>query len=201
MKGQCYRVKTLTEIALENGVKPEDVLEKSLIPGMRIIGDKFRDNILFISDVLIASRAMHAGLNVLKPHLSACRQVKRGKVVIGTVAGDLHDIGKNLVAMMLRGNGLEVVDLGVDVEPEDFVKAVIEYRPDILGISAMLTTTLYLIPETINMLKQRNLRSRVKVIVGGGPVTKEFSQKVKADGFATDAQSAVELVNNLLESE
>lgn len=196
--GQANRVKILTEIAIENGIEPMHILEKGLIPGMQVIGEKFRENIIFISDVLIASRAMHAGLHVLKPRLSASQQALRGRVVIGTVAGDLHDIGKNLVVMMLRGAGLDVVDLGVDVEPEDFADAVVEYQPDILGMSAMLTTTLYMIPETIRELERRNLRNEVKIIIGGGPTTNDFAQVIKADGFAVDAPAAVELVQSLL---
>ncbi|WP_066638703.1 cobalamin-dependent protein [Desulfolucanica intricata] len=199
VKGQANRVKTLTEIAIENGIEPMAILEKGLLQGMEVIGKKFRGNSIFIADVLIASRAMHAGLNVLKTHLSASQQILRGRVVIGTVAGDLHDIGKNLVVMMLRGSGLDVVDLGVDVDPEEFAKAVLEYQPDILGMSVMLTTNLYMIPEIVNELERRELRKRVKIIVGGGPVTKEFSQLVKADGFAADALAAVDLVNSLLE--
>lgn len=196
--GQANRVKILTEIAIENGIEPMHILEKGLIPGMQVIGEKFRENIIYISDVLIASRAMHAGLHVLKPRLSASQQALRGRVVIGTVAGDLHDIGKNLVVMMLRGAGLDVVDLGVDVEPEDFADAVVDYQPDILGMSAMLTTTLYMIPETIRELERRNLRNEVKIIIGGGPTTNDFAQVIKADGFAVDAPAAVELVQSLL---
>ena len=142
LKGQANRVKTLTILALENGIEPQKVFEKALLPGMEIIGRKFRDNTIYISEVLIASRAMHAGLHVLKPLLSNSRQASLGKVVIGTVAGDLHDIGKNLIAMMFRGAGLEVIDLGIDVQPEEFAKAIIDHSPDILAMSAMLTTTL-----------------------------------------------------------
>lgn len=198
IKGQANRVKVLTKVAIENGIEPMNILENGLLPGMKIIGDRFRENIIFISEVLITSRAMHAGLHVLKPYLSARQQGLHGKVVIGTVAGDLHDIGKNLVVMLLRGNGLDVIDLGVDVEPEDFANAVERYQPDIVGMSAMLTTTLYMIPETIQELERRNLRNKVKIIVGGAPVTYDFSQIVKADGYALDASIAVDVVNNLL---
>jgi len=198
IKGQANRVKTLTQIAIESGISPSDIVEKALIPGMGEIGRKFRENFIFISDVLIASRAMHAGLHVLKPYLSESKLLNRGKIVIGTVAGDLHDIGKNLVVMMLRGAGFEVVDLGVDVEPEDFAEAVLEHEPEVVGMSAMLTTTLNMIPETIRELERRNVRNQVKVIIGGGPTTKDFSRAIKADGYAVDAPAAVDLVKRLL---
>ena len=200
IKGQANRVKVLTEVAIENGIEPITILEKSLLPGMEIITDKFRENTIFISEVLITSRAMHAGLHVLKPLLSASQQALRGRVVIGTVAGDLHDIGKNLVTMMLQGQGFDVIDLGVDVEPEDFAKAVQEYQPDIVGMSAMLTTTLYMIPEIINELEQRDLRKGVKVIIGGSPVTQDLAHVVKADGYAIDAKSSVDMVNDIIKN-
>lgn len=198
IKGQANKVKVLTEIALSQGINPLVILNQALIPGMEVIGRKFRDNVIFISEVLIASRAMHAGMHVLKPSLSAFQQSFRGKVVIGTVAGDLHDIGKNLVVMMLRGAGMEVIDLGVDVEPEDFAAAIIEHRPEIVGMSAMLTTTLSMIPETINELERQKLRDKVKIIIGGNPATEDFAQVVKADGYAADAAAAVDVVKHLL---
>lgn len=198
IKGQANRVKVLTEIAIDQGIEPLVLLENALVPGMQVIGRRFRDNLIYISDVLIASRAMHAGLHVLKPRLSASQQLQRGKVVIGTMAGDLHDIGKNLVVMVLRGASMDVIDLGVDVEPEDFAKAVVDYQPDILGMSAMLTTTLSMIPETIKELERRNLRNSVKVMIGGNPVTMEFAHVARADGFADGAMEAVDLAQKLL---
>lgn len=198
IKGQANRVKTLTEIALENGIKPMDILEKGLLPGMRVISEKFRDNFIYISDVLVTSRAMHASLHVLKPHLSASQQSLMGRVVIGTVAGDLHDIGKNLVVMMMRGAGLDVIDLGVDVQPEDFAQAVADYQPDILAMSAMLTTTLGMIPETIRELERQGLRDQVKIIIGGGPATNDFAKVARADGYADEAPDVPDLVERLL---
>ncbi|WP_206810069.1 cobalamin B12-binding domain-containing protein [Paradesulfitobacterium ferrireducens] len=200
IKGQANRVKTLAALAIENGINPRTVLEKALIPGMQVIGEQFRDNVIYISDVLIASRAMHAGLHVLKPYLSASQHSLLGRVVIGTVAGDLHDIGKNLVVMMLRGAGFDVIDLGIDVQPEDFVEAVLDHQPDIVALSAMLTTTLYMMPETIRELERKGLRSRVKVIIGGRPATHDFAHVIKADGYASDAITAVDLVKNLLKA-
>jgi len=199
IKGQATRVKTLTTLAIENGVTPQTVFERALLPGMQVIGSQFRDNIIYISDVLIASRAMHAGLHVLKPILSDPKQSSLGKVVIGTVAGDLHDIGKNLIVMMFRGAGLEVIDLGIDVQTEDFVEAVIEHQPDILALSAMLTTTLAMMTETIKELERRKLRNNVKIIVGGNPATHDFAQAIKADGYAGDAFKAVDLALKLVQ--
>lgn len=198
IKGQANRVKTLSTLAIQNGIPPVTVLEEALLPAMDIIGQQFRDNKIYISDVLIASRAMHAGLYVLKPLLSDTQQSMRGKIVFGTVAGDLHDIGKNLVVMMLRGAGFEVIDLGIDVQPEDFVEAVRDHHPDIVALSAMLTTTLYMIPETIRELERQGLRDQVKVVIGGGPATQDFAHVSKSDGFAGDAITAVDMVKKIL---
>lgn len=198
LNGQANRVKTLTQMALEKGIEPMAVLEEGLLSGMQLISEKFKKNTIYISDVLIASRAMHAGLHVLKPVLSEPQQSLKGRAVIGTVAGDLHDIGKNLVVMMMRGAGLDVIDLGIDVQPEDFAQAIEDYQPDILAMSAMLTTTLGMMPETIRELERKNLRDQVKIIVGGGPTTKDFAYMIKADGFAIDAAEVVDLVEKLL---
>jgi len=193
LKGQANRVKTLTILALENKIGPQEIYEKALLPGMEIIGRKLRDNTIYIAEVLIASRAMHAGLHVLKPLLSDPRQVSLGKVVVGTVAGDLHDIGKNLIVMMFRGAGLEVIDLGIDVQPEEFAEAIIDHNPDILAMSAMLTTTLGMMAETMRELERRDLRDNVKIIIGGNPATQDFAQAIKADGYAVDVFKAVDL--------
>ena len=199
IQGQANKVKIFTILAIENGIDPRTILEKALMPGMQEIGRQLRDKIIYISDVLISSRAMHAGLHVLKPFLSNPQQSSLGKVVIGTVAGDLHDIGKNLVVMMFRGAGLEVIDLGIDVQPEDFAQAIIEHQPDILAMSAMLTTTLGMMTETIREIERRELRNRVKIIVGGSPATPEFARAINADGFAVDVMKAVDLVMKLLD--
>lgn len=198
IKGQANRVKTLTALAIENGINPQTVLEKALISGMKEIDGQFRDNLIYISDVLIASRAMHAGLHELKPYLSNPQKSSLGKVVIGTVAGDLHDIGKNLIVMMFRGAGLDVIDLGIDVQPEDFVQAIIDHQPDILAMSAMLTTTLGMMSETIKELTRRELRNRVKIIIGGNPATQDFAQAINADGYAVDVFKAVDLALKLI---
>ena len=201
IKGQANRVKTLTEVSLENNIDAITILEAGLLPGMNVISEKFRNNIIFIPDVMTASRAMHAGLHVLKPYLSAGNGSLPGRIVFGTVAGDLHDIGKNLVVMMLRGTGLEVIDLGVDVHPEDFAEAVEEYQPKILAMSALLTTTMTCMAETIRELESRGLRDDVKVIIGGGPVTKDYAQVIKADGYSSDAMSAVDVVKEIMSSD
>ena len=198
IKGQANRVKALTLLAIENGIDPRTVLEKALMPGMQEISGQFRDNIIYISDVLIASRAMQAGLHVLKPFLSNSQQSSLGKVVVGTVAGDLHEIGKNLVVMMFRGAGLEVIDLGIDVQPEDFAQAIIDHQPDILAMSAMLTTTLGMMSETIRELDRQDLRNKVKIIIGGSPATQEFARAINADGFAVDVMKAVDLAIKLI---
>lgn len=198
IKGQASRVKSLSLLALENEVEPLVILNEALLPGMQYIGERFRNNDIYISDVLISSRAMHAGLHVLKPHLSASKQSLLGKIAIGTVAGDLHDIGKNLIIMMLRGAGFEVIDLGVDVQPEDFAEAIRTHKPDIVGMSAMLTTTLYMISETFRTIEEEGLRDQVKIIIGGRPATSDFARVIKADGFADDAIKAVDLVKDLL---
>lgn len=198
LKGQANRVKTLTILALESGIPPRKVFEKALLPGMEVIGRQFRENTIYISEVLIASRAMHAGLHVLKPLLSNPQHASLGKVVIGTVAGDLHDIGKNLIVMMFRGAGLEVIDLGIDVQPEDFAQAIIEHHPDILAMSAMLTTTLGMMSETMRELERRELRDNVKIIIGGNPATQDFAQAINADGYAIDVFKAVDLALNLV---
>ncbi|KGK81621.1 methyltransferase [Desulfosporosinus sp. HMP52] len=199
IKGQANRVKTLTLLAIENGVNPQRIFQHALLPGMQTIGSQFRDNTIYISDVLIASRAMHAGLHVLKPIFSESQHSSLGKVVIGTVAGDLHDIGKNLIVMMFRGAGLEVIDLGIDVQTEEFVEAVNEHQPDILAMSAMLTTTLPMIPETIRELERHKLRDSVKIIIGGNPATQDFAQAIKADGYAGDVFKAVDLALQLVQ--
>ncbi len=186
LKGEANKVRFLTEMALSNGTDPKKILHEGLLPPLTIIGEKLRNNEVFIADVIIISRAVHAGLHVLEPCLSDGEAGKRGTVVIGTVAGDLHDIGKNLVAMTLTSLGWNVVDLGIDVYPEDFVAAVKRCRPEYVAISAMLTTTINEIGSILDALEAENLRSSVKVIIGGNPVTSDFCFTVGADGTCGD---------------
>jgi 5-methyltetrahydrofolate--homocysteine methyltransferase len=200
IEGKAQEVKGLTEKALSQGFSPAMILQKGLIAAMDVVGWRFRQNEIYIPDVLMSSRAMHAGLYALKPHLENSREIFNARVVIGTVAGDLHDIGKNYVAMMLQGAGYQVINIGIDIPPEEFVAAVEEHQPEILGMSALLTTTMQEMHGTMELLVEKGLRDKVKVIVGGAPIIREFAQGVGADGYAPDAVSAVELVKKLLGS-
>ncbi|MDD3818675.1 MAG: corrinoid protein [Actinomycetota bacterium] len=191
-RGNAGKVEELVKQALKEEVVPKDILENGLIKGMNTIGVKFKNNEVYVPEVLIAARAMHAGMDVLKPKLAETGVKNIGKVVIGTVKGDLHDIGKNLVKMMLEGAGFEVIDLGVDVSAEKFVSAVKEYHPDILGMSALLTTTMINMTEVIQSLQSAELRERVKVMIGGAPITQNYAEQIGADGYSPDAASAAE---------
>lgn len=172
----------MTEVALGNGIAPNDILEQGLLKPLGILGEKLKNNQVFIAEVIVVSRAVHAGLHVLEPYLEKGDVSKRDIVVIGTVAGDLHDIGKNLVAMTLASLGWEVIDLGIDVYPEDFVEAVEKYKPEYVAISAMLTTTINEIGNVLDALEDAGLRRSVKVIIGGNPITSDFCFTVGADG-------------------
>ena len=197
-RGDVLKVKEFTQIALREEVEPKEILEEGLIKGMAVVGEKFKNNEIFLPEVLLASQAMYGGLELLQPMLIKGGIKAVGKVVIGTVKGDLHDIGKNLVAMMLRGGGFEVIDLGIDVSPEKFLVATQEHKPDIVSISALLTTTMISMADVITALKRADLRGRVKVMIGGAPVTQEFSDEIGAEGYAPDAASAVDKARELL---
>lgn len=173
-------------------------MNDALIQAMSVVGEKFKNNEIYVPEVLIAARAMKAALEVLKPILTETGVKPIGKVVIGTVKGDLHDIGKNLVAMMMTGAGLEVIDLGVDVAPEKFCEAVKNHNPQIVAMSALLTTTMPNMKTTIEKLQEQGLRDKVKVIVGGAPVTESFAKSIGADGYAPDAASAAELAKKFV---
>jgi 5-methyltetrahydrofolate--homocysteine methyltransferase len=194
-KGKADEVKELVSRALEEGNDPKEVLEQGLITGMGIIGAKFKRNEVYIPEVLIAARAMHAGMSILEPLLIAAGVKMAGKLAIGTVKGDLHDIGKNLVGMMFKGAGFNVIDLGVDVSAEKFVAAADE-GADLIGLSALLTTTMTSMKGVIEALKEKG--STTRVIIGGAPVTKEYADEIEAHGYAADAASAVELGKTLL---
>ncbi|HHY98319.1 MAG TPA: cobalamin-binding protein [Firmicutes bacterium] len=196
--GNAPKVKTLVETALNSGIDPQTVLNEGLIPAMGRVGEKFKKNEIYVPEVLIAARAMYAGLDVLRPLLAKGGIKRTGKIVIGTVKGDLHDIGKNLVKMMFEGAGFEVIDLGTDVSESKFVEAVRTEKPDLLGMSALLTTTMLSMKSTIEALKQANLRDSVKVIIGGAPVTEKYAQDIGADGYAPDASSAVDVGKQLI---
>lgn len=182
LNGEANKVRFMTEVALGNGIASNDILEQGLLKPLGILGEKLKNNQVFIAEVIVVSRAVHAGLHVLEPYLEKGDVSKRGIVVIGTVAGDLHDIGKNLVAMTLASLGWEVIDLGIDVYPEDFVEAVEKYKPEYVAISAMLTTTINEIGNVLDALEDAGLRRSVKVIIGGNPITSDFCFTVGADG-------------------
>lgn len=183
----------LTQSALEEGKAPKDILDNGLMPGMDHVGVEFKAGNMFVPEVLRSAKAMAASMELLKPLLVEAGIEMVGKVVIGTVKGDLHDIGKNLVGMMCEGAGFEVIDLGKDVGPEDFVEAVKQHEPDIVGMSALLTTTMRTMESTIKSLEEAGVRDKVKVMVGGAPVTQEFAEQIGADAYASNAAAASEL--------
>lgn len=199
-QGDISKVKEITQRALQEKVDPKEILEQGLIKGMDVVGIKFKNNEIFLPEVLLASQAMYRGLELLQPKLIISGVKAVGKVIIGTAKGDLHDIGKNLVAMMLRGGGFEVIDLGINVPPEKFLKAAKEHQPDIVGISALLTTTMIGMMDIVTILKSAGLRDKVKVMVGGAPVTREFADEIGAEGYAPDAASAVDKAKELLKN-
>ena len=191
-RGKAEKVSELVKQALNEGVTPKNILEEGLIHGMSIIGKQFKKNEVYVPEVLIAARAMHAGMDVLKPKLIESGVKNIGKVVMGTVQGDLHDIGKNLVEMMLEGAGFEVIDLGTDISTDKFVEAVKEHRPNIIGMSALLTTTMVNMVGVIKALDVAGLRDKVKIMVGGAPITQNYADQIGADGYSPDASSAVD---------
>jgi 5-methyltetrahydrofolate--homocysteine methyltransferase len=187
-----------TNILLERGMSAEKVLNDALVGGMNIVGVDFRDGILFVPEVLMSANAMKAGMEVLRPILSEADVEPAGKMVIGTVKGDIHDIGKNLVSMMMEGGGLEVVDLGINNDVDKFINALEEHRPDILGMSALLTTTMPYMKVVIDELKKRGIRDRYIVLVGGAPVNEEFAKAIGADAYCRDAAVAVDTAKTLI---
>ena len=190
-KGKAKLVKELVQNAIDEGIASKDILA-SLLGGMNVIGEKFKNNEIYVPEVLVAARAMNMGMQVLKPHLASDGVQAKGKVCIGTVQGDLHDIGKNLVKMMLEGKGLEVVDLGTDVSPEAFVNAAIEQNCQIICCSALLTTTMNVMADVVKMAEEKGIRDKVKIMIGGAPVNEEFAQKIGADAYTSDAASAAD---------
>jgi len=197
-QGRIDDVKQLTQEALETGESADTILKEGLIQAMDRIGVKFKNGEIYIPEVLIAARAMHAGMAILKPILSKSTTTLTAKIIVGTVKGDLHDIGKNLVIMMLEGGGFDVVDLGIDVPQNKFIEAIREHQPQVMGLSALLTTTMREMKNTIQAIEQAGLKEKVKVIVGGAPVTEKFAREIGADGYAPDAASAVDLVKSQL---
>ena len=191
--GKAKDVKALVQQAIDAGIAPKDILEQGLLHGMDVIGEKFKNNEVFVPEVLVAARAMNFGMAVLKPLLVAEGVKNTGKICIGTIKGDLHDIGKNLVKMMLEGKGFEVIDLGADVAPETFVKTAKEQNCQIIGISALLTTTMNTMEEVVKLAEKEGIRDQVKIMVGGAPLTDAFAKKIGADAYTPDAATAADV--------
>lgn len=192
-RGRAPKVKELVQQALDQGIDPNTILEEGLLLAMSIVGEKFKKNEVFVPEVLVAARAMNAGVEILRPHLIASGVTTKGKAVIGTVKGDLHDIGKNIVKMMLEGKGLEVVDLGVDVPAEVFVQKAIEHNAQVICCSALLTTTMMEMKEVVKKAEEAGIRGKVKIMIGGAPITQDFCDSIGADYYTLDAASAADV--------
>ena len=191
-KGKSKIVKELVQQALDAGVAPGEILSEGLLAGMSIIGEKFKNNEVYVPEVLVAARAMNMGTQILKPHLTDGSVTAKGKVCIGTVQGDLHDIGKNLVKMMMEGKGLEVVDLGTDVAPETFVNTAVQENCQVICCSALLTTTMGVMEDVVKAAEAAGIRDKVKIMIGGAPVSEEFCRQIGADCYTSDAASAAD---------
>lgn len=197
INGKAKDAKELTQKAIDEGVPVSEILDNGLIKGMNVVGEKFKNNEFYVPEVLIAARAMHSAMDILKPLLATSGVEPIGKVAIGTVKGDLHDIGKNLVVMMLEGAGFEVIDLGIDVPPEKFIQAAKD-GAQIIAMSALLTTTMTAMKTTIEALEEAGIRDKVKTLIGGAPVTQNYADEIGADGYARDAASGADKAKELL---
>ncbi len=191
--GKAKAGKELVQQALDSGVSPEEILKEGLLPGMSIIGEKFKNNEVYVPEVLVAARAMNMGAQTLKPYLEQAGVKAAGRVCIGTVQGDLHDIGKNLVKMMMEGKGLEVIDLGTDVAPETFIQTAIDRNCQIICCSALLTTTMGVMADVVKKAEEAGIRDKVKIMVGGAPLSQEFCDQIGADCYTPDAASAADV--------
>lgn len=200
MAGDDKKIVEEVNQAIEEGIPTTQILDDGLIAGMNVVGKRFKNHEMFLPEVLLSARAMTAGVALLKPLLIAEEVPSRGKVVLGSVQGDLHDIGKNLVGIMLEGAGFEVVDLGIDVPPEKFIEAAVTEEAVVIGLSSLLTTTMDIMKGVVDLVGERGLSDRIKVIVGGAPLSEEFAQSIGAQGYAYDAANAVEKVISLLET-
>ncbi len=196
--GKVDEVKDLTQQALDANLSPKDILEKGLLAGMDVVGKRFKANEMFIPEVLRCAKCMHGAMELLRPLLAETGVETAGTFVVGTVKGDLHDIGKNLVGMMFEGAGFKVIDLGIDLAPSAFVEAIKEHKANLFGMSALLTTTMPKMGETINAIKEAGIRDQVKIMIGGAPVTAEFAKENGADAYASNAASAVDKGKELL---
>ncbi|ATW23748.1 cobalamin B12-binding domain-containing protein [Candidatus Formimonas warabiya] len=196
ISGKEAQVKETVKAMVDAGVSPLEIINQGLIAGMNVVGARFKNGDMFVPEVLMSAKSMGAGIEIVKPLIADTDMPSKGKVLLGTVKGDLHDIGKNLVGMMLESGGFTVVNLGIDIAPEKFVAAVKEHKPDIVAMSALLTTTMLHMKDTIELIKEEGLK--VKCIVGGAPISQDFADEIGADGFAPDAASAVELCVKLI---
>jgi methylmalonyl-CoA mutase cobalamin-binding domain/chain len=194
--GNAAKVKDLVQAAVKEKVAPQKILDQGLIAGMEVVGVRFKNNEIYVPEVLVAARAMHAGMEILEPLLAAAGAKARGVFVVGTVKGDLHDIGKNLVAMMMKGAGWKVVDVGVDVDAAKFVQAAIDEKADVIGLSALLTTTMVNMKSVIELAKNKDCKS--KIVVGGAPLTQSYANEIGAHGYAPDAATAVEVASKFI---
>lgn len=198
INGNLAKVKKLTQALIDAGVPPLDIINQGLIAGMTVVGARFKNGEMYVPEVLVAARSMAAGIELVKPLLTDQSMPSAGTVLLGTVKGDLHDIGKNLVGMMLESRGYTVINAGMDISPEKFVEEIRKHNPDVLGMCALLTTTMLHMKDTIELMKEEGIRDQVKVIVGGAPLSQDFADEAGADGYAQDAAYAVELCNRLL---
>lgn len=198
LAGADEKTPKLVQRALDQELVPKDILEKGLVPGMNEVGIRFKRGDMFVPEVLMSADAMQAGLAVLRPHLAATGAKLVGKIVMGTVKGDLHDIGKNLVGMMCEGAGFDVINLGFNVPPEAFVEAIKEHEPDIVGMSALLTTTMRAMGHTINAISEAGLRDQVKIMIGGAPVDNAFAERIGADGYGSNGPAGSDLCKEFM---
>lgn len=189
-QGRANNVKELVSKAMEEGLSAQQILDEALLAGMNVIGKKFKNNEVYVPEVLIAARAMNAGMEILKPALISEKSQSKGKAILGTVKGDLHDIGKNLVKIMLEGKGIEVIDLGVDVSPERFVESAIAENANLIACSALLTTTMMVMKDVVKEAEDKGIKGKIKLMVGGAPVTQSFCDSIGADYYTADAASA-----------
>jgi 5-methyltetrahydrofolate--homocysteine methyltransferase len=198
LEGDAEKTRQLTEKGIEQGLEPKDILDNGLVVGMDEVGVRFKRGDMFVPEVLMSADAMSAGLEIIKPLLAASGTKLAGKILMGTVKSDLHDIGKNLVSMMCEGAGFEIINLGFNVDPEKFITAIKEHQPDIVGMSAMLTTTMRAMGQTIKAIEEAGLRDQVKIFVGGAPVDAAFAERIGADGYGSNAPSGVELAKQFV---
>jgi 5-methyltetrahydrofolate--homocysteine methyltransferase len=197
-RGDEASVGELTQKAVSEGIAATEILDNGLVAGMNVVGEKFKNNEVFIPEVLVSARAMKAGMGIVRPLLAEADVASKGMIVVGTVKGDLHDIGKNIVGMLLEGAGYQVVDLGTDVTAEQFMEVVEKEGANVIGMSALLTTTMTYMKEVIQAVEGAGLKDKVKIIIGGAPITQSYADEISADGYAPDAASAVDLVKGLV---